>query len=259
MAVGLPFGNRFSLRIRVPGRPDLPKVPTGGPGISAVSSDYFETIGTRILRGRPFAHADRAGSPPVAIVSEFMARTVWPSADPIGWCVIVGEPPAPCTTIVGVAADTHRARLVEEPKMHLYIPFGQEVGFGGAVLLVRGRNAPGSVTSDAVRRGIDDGGPDDHLRPRRAFAEADRPAAAVVATRNCRRSASPGYSRFLWRRPESTACCHTWSPTAGTNSASASRSALVSITSPVWSCAGAWAWRQSASQPAGRSPPPSRG
>ena len=151
VAVGLPFGNRFSLRVRVPGLPALPKVTTGGPGVSAVSSGYFATIGTELLRGRSFTPSDRAGSAPVAIVSEFMARTVWPDADPIGRCVTIGEDPAPCATIVGIAENTHRGRLVEEPKMHIYIPLGHEVGFGGAALLVRGKGAAESYV-DEVRR-----------------------------------------------------------------------------------------------------------
>ena len=151
VAVGLPFGNRFSQRVRVPGLAELPKVTTGGPGVSAVSADYFPTIGTRIVRGRPFTRADRAGSAPVAIVSEFMARTVWPDSDPIGRCVTIGQDPAPCATIVGIARNTQRARLIEEPKMHIYIPLGQEVGFGGAALLVRGVGAPEGY-ADAVRR-----------------------------------------------------------------------------------------------------------
>jgi predicted permease len=151
VAVGMPFGNRFGLPVRVPGLDALPKVTTGGPGVSAVSPDYFTTMGTDIVRGRGFTAGDRAGSAPVAIVSAFMARLVWPGADPIGRCVVVGDGPTACATIVGVAEDTHRARLLEEPKMHIYLPLGQEVGFGGAVLLVRGGDDP-MAHADAVRR-----------------------------------------------------------------------------------------------------------
>jgi predicted permease len=151
VAVGMPFGMRFGRRVRVPGLDALPKVTTGGPSVSAVSHDYFATMGTSIVRGRGFTAADRAGSAPVAIVSEFMAHIVWPDVDPVGRCVIIGDEPAPCATIVGVAEDTHRARLIEDPKMHVYLPLGQEVGFGGAVLLVRGGADP-MAHADAIRR-----------------------------------------------------------------------------------------------------------
>ena len=153
VAVGLPFGFRFGAPIAVPGLDALPQTGTGGPGISAVDPAYFRAMGTEVVRGRAFTTADRGGSAPVAIVSEFMATTVWPGADPLGKCLLIGSAPSGCATVVGVAADTHRAALVERPKMHVYIPLGHEVkiGFGGAVLLIRaGADAP--APAEAVRR-----------------------------------------------------------------------------------------------------------
>lgn len=38
------------------------------------TGDYFKTVGTRILQGRPFTDEDRAGTPAVVVVSESMAR-----------------------------------------------------------------------------------------------------------------------------------------------------------------------------------------
>ena len=49
-----------------------------------VSAGYFDTMGTRILRGRAFAESDRLGSEPVAIVSDTAARTFWKGRDPLG-------------------------------------------------------------------------------------------------------------------------------------------------------------------------------
>ena len=147
VAVGMPFGNRFSDRVRVPGRDSLPRLRTGGPGMSAVSQDYFATIGTRILRGRGFTSADREGSARVVIVNQTMADVVWPDEDAIGKCIFVGRNDLPCAQVVGVAENTHRARLREERSMHFYMPLGQEIalGFGGSVLLVRGGGEPGRV------------------------------------------------------------------------------------------------------------------
>jgi hypothetical protein len=39
-----------------------------------VGPDYFETMGTRILRGRGITEADLPSSAPVAIISDTMAR-----------------------------------------------------------------------------------------------------------------------------------------------------------------------------------------
>ncbi|HYN06696.1 MAG TPA: ABC transporter permease [Vicinamibacterales bacterium] len=138
VAVGLPFGDRFSVELRVPAPDAVPRLKGGGPGVSAVSAGYFETVGTRLLRGRAFTAEDRAGTEPVAIVSDLMAKTVWPGAEALGKCLLVGSGTPPCARVVGVAANTYRSRLREDPVMHYYIPAGQEVGFGGSALIVRG-------------------------------------------------------------------------------------------------------------------------
>ena len=157
-AVGLPLpGNRFTITLRIPGLATVPQLKTGAPSVSAVSADYFVTMGTRMLQGRAFEPGDRAGSEPVAIVNDTMAQTVWPGQDPVGKCFFIGTfanaAAAPCARIVGVAEATHQSAIREPPVMHYYIPFGQEVGFGGTVILVRGAGDP-LVLGPAVRRAI---------------------------------------------------------------------------------------------------------
>ena len=137
----------------MPGLDEVPRLKTGGPSLSAVGDDYFATVGTPILRGRAFGPEDRAGSEAVAIVSDTMARTVWPSADPIGKCLFVGKDAAACARIVGIAGDTRRSQLREPPVMHYYIPIGQEVGFGGTVLLARSTGANPAL-GPAIKRAL---------------------------------------------------------------------------------------------------------
>jgi predicted permease len=142
LTIGLPFSSRFTVRLRVAGYDSIPQLPGGGPYIQAVTSDYFRTVGTDLVAGRVFTPADRQGSEPVAIVSETMARTLWPAGPAIGACLYVGSADAPCSRIVGVARDTKRDRLREDPAMQYYVPFGQEVGIGGTTVLVRPRDEP---------------------------------------------------------------------------------------------------------------------
>ncbi|MEO5798628.1 MAG: ABC transporter permease, partial [Gemmatimonadales bacterium] len=110
VAVGLPFGSDFKVFLRIPGRDTLTAELL--PSLSAVSPGYFETVGTPILRGRPFGVADRVGSERVAIVSALMAKTLWRGADPIGDCIVIGADSIPCARVVGIAADTHRDALI---------------------------------------------------------------------------------------------------------------------------------------------------
>jgi predicted permease len=135
VAVGSPFGNGFGVDVKIPGRDTLPAAPGGGPYVSAVGVDYFATTGTPLLRGRAFSAADGPLAPRVAIVNETMAALVWPSDDPLGKCIIIDD--HPCSTVVGIVRDARRYSIKEPRSMQYYIPFGQETGFGGAVLLVR--------------------------------------------------------------------------------------------------------------------------
>ncbi len=158
LSIGLPFQSSYSGTIRVSGFDTIPKLKGGYPQISAVGSDYFEAVGTRVLRGRVFSAADRPESEPVAVVSELMGKTLWPGRDPIGECIFTGkgrEDLTTCLRIVGVVADVHRSRLKEATGTHYYVPKGQEHGIGGTNLIVRPRVDAASVIPD-VRKLLQD-------------------------------------------------------------------------------------------------------
>ena len=52
-----------------------------------------------------------AGTPNVAVVSESMARVLWPQQDAIGKCIRIRSDSAPCTTVVGIAEDMVQRNL----------------------------------------------------------------------------------------------------------------------------------------------------
>ncbi len=121
----IPFRSSYGAHLSVEGRDSLPRFDDAGPYVYSVSPGYLATVGTRVLRGRPFNAGDVKGSARVAIVGETFARTVWPGQDPIGKCVRIGEPPQPCTTVVGVAADIHREEMEPKKTGIYYVPFTQ--------------------------------------------------------------------------------------------------------------------------------------
>ena len=49
-----------------------------------VSDDYFRTLAVPIVAGRAFDDRDRVGSPPVVVVSQALARQLWPDDNPVG-------------------------------------------------------------------------------------------------------------------------------------------------------------------------------
>ena len=151
IAVGTPFGSSFGVSVYVPGYDSLPKLGGGGPYVSAVTADYFATVGTRLLRGRTFTLSEGPGTDRVSIVNETMARTLWPQQDVLTKCIRIGADTMPCARVVGIVEDARRYDLREEPSMQYYIPLGQESGFGGSVLMVRPRGSPREFSATAVR------------------------------------------------------------------------------------------------------------
>lgn len=158
-AVGIPFGSSYALRLRLPGRDSLPRLSGGfgDPDVSAVSAGYFATVGTRLLRGRVFGAADGAAdgaaSAPVAVVSATMARVLWPGADALGQCLLIGDA-ADCTRVIGVVQDARRGRLREDPIMRYYVPLGQLAQLTGSELLVRPRGGDPEAAIPALRAAL---------------------------------------------------------------------------------------------------------
>jgi hypothetical protein len=59
--------------------------------MQAVNAEYFSTLQVPVLAGRVFAAADRLGAEPVAIVSDTLARQLWPGANAIGRRIAIPE------------------------------------------------------------------------------------------------------------------------------------------------------------------------
>jgi putative ABC transport system permease protein len=73
----------------------------------SVSDSYFKTMGLPILQGRGFDGQDQAGSAPVAVVSEALARVFWKRPDVLGRTFSIG-PNGTLITVVGIVRDYKR-------------------------------------------------------------------------------------------------------------------------------------------------------
>ena len=89
--------------------------------LNSVSPDYFATMGTRIVKGRGIEAGDVAGAPGAAVVSNSMAKKLWPREDPIGQCIRIGADSTPCYYVVGVAEDIKNSRLTDDPGLFYYL------------------------------------------------------------------------------------------------------------------------------------------
>jgi predicted permease len=116
---------------------------------------FFETMGIGLLLGREFSPADSETSPKVAVVSEAMARNLFPNQNPIGIHLgFDGLRSSGDIQIVGVAKNIRRFDE-ELPLESVYIPYTQapSAQLGQVNLLVRTAVNPATVIA-AMRREI---------------------------------------------------------------------------------------------------------
>lgn len=87
----------------------------------AVTPEWFETAGTRIVMGTGFP-ASGAATPPSVIVNTTMASALWPGESPLGRCIRFSEPGGRCTTVIGVVETARWGSVIEEATPQFYLP-----------------------------------------------------------------------------------------------------------------------------------------
>ncbi len=149
-ALGLtvPFWDTWSEDMFVPGIDSVRRL--GEFTLQAGTGDYFHTMGTRILRGRGIEDQDRKNTAGVLVVSESMARTLWPGQEALGQCVRLIADTMPCRTVIGVAEDIKQNQLVNDGGKHYYLPIEQYHPEAAVVFLRMKQDAAGQ--KETVRR-----------------------------------------------------------------------------------------------------------
>jgi putative ABC transport system permease protein len=144
----VPFWSTWSMSLYVQGIDSVSRL--GQFDLNAVSPEYFATLGTRILRGRGITDQDTPNAPLVAVVSQNMARALWPGRDAIGQCMKVTADTMPCTHVVGIAENIKEQSLDADPGYYYYLSIRQfRPHLGG--LFVRTRGDAAKLT-EAIRR-----------------------------------------------------------------------------------------------------------
>lgn len=111
--------------------------------MAQVSPGYFEAVGLPVVRGRGFELEDDGDAPPVAVVSEGLARHFWPGEEALGRRLRIGDDAEPIT-VVGVARDARYGSLVTGIEPYFYLPLAQDYN-GGLALYVRTQTRPLSL------------------------------------------------------------------------------------------------------------------
>ena len=109
--------------------------------VNHVTAGYFETMGIRVMTGRAFTHADRAGSLRVAILNQSGARTYFHNANPLGRKIsFPGQRVQDEYEVVGVVRDVRYENLRTPDERMAYLPIEQSIDpISGVVVAVRGQ------------------------------------------------------------------------------------------------------------------------
>jgi putative ABC transport system permease protein len=112
---------------------------TGGMvGYGWVTPEYFTALGIPILRGRRFHDADLFPSENPIILSDALARMLFPTEEAVGKSMRFGLT-GPWRVIIGVAADVKNNGLEARPDPQFYLPWKDdpEEYFGRAHVIIR--------------------------------------------------------------------------------------------------------------------------
>ena len=116
-------GDNWSFGIHVEGHPPDEQI---GASFNRVGPHYFETIGTRVIRGRAIGREDTPTSRQVAVVNETFARKFFPKQDPIGKHFGMGDASnSGDLEIVGVVEDAKYQDAREPAYPTFFMPFLQ--------------------------------------------------------------------------------------------------------------------------------------
>jgi len=144
-------GSGFGLgSVRVPGVQGLQGDGRFDADWDIVSTEYFDTIKMPIVDGRAFVDADRTGSPEVAVISETLARQMFPGQSAVGRSFVRRESETEESTvqIIGVARDAKYRYISSPPSPFIYVTQAQ---FPTPQVEFYVRHAPGAQVAQSIR------------------------------------------------------------------------------------------------------------
>jgi putative ABC transport system permease protein len=114
-----------------------------------IESQYFQTMGIRLLQGRTFAPQDEQGVRPLALVNETLVRQMFHGENPLGRRIkpniaFGDNEEAPMREIVGVTADVKSSGIGDTAVPEVYVPETPVDFIGEMTVVVRTATDPNS-------------------------------------------------------------------------------------------------------------------
>ena len=124
---------------------------------NVIGVGYFATMQIPLLAGRNFSPSDTSNSQRVAIISEHLAKVLFPVGNPLGRHYGLGDnKPENDVTVIGIAKDVKFGELREEPVYLDYFPYTQQPwDFGDFEVRYTGSYAPIAAAVQQTIHSID--------------------------------------------------------------------------------------------------------
>ena len=134
----LPIQRELGQPFTIVGRPAPDPKDMPGADWTEVSAGYFNVFRIPLVRGRAINEHDVAGSTPVMLINQALAKQYFPKQNPVGQQIEIGRADGPQLTdrvrvIVGVVADTHTHGLGSVPQPMMFVPQAQVLDFLSAL------------------------------------------------------------------------------------------------------------------------------
>jgi putative ABC transport system permease protein len=125
-------GDSWNTSVRVAGKPEPPAKENTGAGWTRVTPGFFDTLGNRMVTGRPITEEDTPTTRSVAVINEAFAKRFFKDENPIGKHFGPGETKySGMYEVVGVAGDMRYITydLKEPAKPMFFLPESQSTHY----------------------------------------------------------------------------------------------------------------------------------
>ena len=128
---------------------------SGGPQLhvstNAIDLGYFHTMGIGMIAGRDFTSIDLPRESSTIVITDSLAKRLWPNTSPIGERILIGCQAPQASIVIGVVRDSAVRDVGEPPQPRFYRPFARQYSGGLTAVLLETGTDPASDGAGSPR------------------------------------------------------------------------------------------------------------
>ena len=115
---------------------------------SAIDPGYFQTMGIGMIAGRDFTSTDLPRESSTIVVTDSLAKRLWPNTSAIGERILIGCQAPQASVVIGIVRDSAVRAVGEPPQPRFYQPFARQYSGGLTAVLVETGTDPAAMVPD---------------------------------------------------------------------------------------------------------------